>query len=55
MAKKTFDEMTPVERMRHWMDIVSGAADSGDDDYQVKTVTESADKTQVTIIIKKEK
>ncbi len=49
MSEKSLDDMTEAERMRHWMNIVING------DGELKAISESADSSQVTIIIQKKK
>ncbi len=47
MNGKPLEEMTEIERMRHWMDIV----ENGGGEFEA--ISESKDNSQITIVIRK--
>jgi hypothetical protein len=53
VSKKSDDEMTDVERMRHWIDIVDGKIDLGRS--EIASVKESKSGQKLTIKLKKPK
>ena len=49
--RKHVDEMTPNEQMGYWRDLVSGKIDASK--FIVKSMTESADRSELTVILTK--
>ncbi len=49
---KRVEDMTPIEQMRHWIDIVDGKIVPKDGN-EIESVTESGDQQKMTIVIKK--